>query len=238
MTIILLLIAHFLADFTFQSSKMAEQKKVQLKSLAAHTAMYGVCMAAALALSADIRYIWWPLLTLTAAHFAVDFVRIRLEKKADKWVGLLLFFCDQTVHIACLFLVCYGFSLPGSPGLLDTLGVRMYGSIFGDVLLYVIVLWPTAVMIKKVLCYFSEGEIALPRAGYLIGMLERCIVVTLILLGQYGAIGFVVAAKSLARFEQFKQPDFAEKYLIGTLLSTGVALMGGLVIPQFASFVI
>ena len=41
----------------------------------------------------------------------------------------------------------------------------------------------------------------------------------MILAGQLGAVGFVVAAKSLARFKQLEDKDFAENYLVGTMLS-------------------
>jgi hypothetical protein len=43
--------------------------------------------------------------------------------------------------------------------------------------------------------------------------------------GQVGAIGFVIAAKSLARFKQLEDKDFAERYLLGTLLSVLIALV-------------
>lgn len=62
-------------------------------------------------------------------------------------------------------------------------------------------------------------------SGYLIGVLERVIVLTLGLNGQMGAIGFVLTAKSLARFKQLEVKGFAEKYLVGTLLSMGIALL-------------
>ncbi len=38
--------------------------------------------------------------------------------------------------------------------------------------------------------------------------------------GQFAAIGFVLTAKSVARYEKLKEQDFAEYYLLGTLLST------------------
>lgn len=39
--------------------------------------------------------------------------------------------------------------------------------------------------------------------------------------GQYAAIGFVLAAKSVARYDRIsKDQVFAEYYLLGTLLST------------------
>ena len=43
------------------------------------------------------------------------------------------------------------------------------------------------------------------------------------------AIGFVVAAKTLARFRLLDDRDFAEYYLLGTLGSVAVAIVTGLV---------
>ena len=56
-------------------------------------------------------------------------------------------------------------------------------------------------------------------------MLEREIILMLGLMGQFGAIGFVLTAKSLARFKQLENKSFAEKYLVGTLLSGGIAIV-------------
>jgi hypothetical protein len=62
------------------------------------------------------------------------------------------------------------------------------------------------------------------RIGEAIGVLERLLVVTFVLTGQLAAIGFVVAAKTLARFKQLDDRAFAEYYLLGTLASVSVAL--------------
>jgi len=43
-------------------------------------------------------------------------------------------------------------------------------------------------------------------------------------------VGLVIAAKSLARFEDLKRRHFAEYYLIGTLASLLLACLGGLAI--------
>lgn len=55
--------------------------------------------------------------------------------------------------------------------------------------------------------------------GRIIGVLERALAVTLLLLGQFGALGLIVAAKALARFRGLDDRDFAEYFLIGTLAS-------------------
>ncbi|HEY6056721.1 MAG TPA: hypothetical protein VIV06_01755, partial [Candidatus Limnocylindrales bacterium] len=67
------------------------------------------------------------------------------------------------------------------------------------------------------------------QVGAAVGVLERLIVVALVLTGASAAIGFVIAAKTLARFKQLDDRDFAEYYLLGTLASVTVALVSGLV---------
>jgi len=43
----------------------------------------------------------------------------------------------------------------------------------------------------------------------------------------WGALGFVIAAQSIARFKELDEKGFADYYLIGTLASVLVALIGG-----------
>ena len=81
----------------------------------------------------------------------------------------------------------------------------------------------------------AVGAVEVTR-GRAIGVLERAIALTLVLLGQYGALGLVVAAKSLARFKALEDRDFAEYFLIGTLASLLIALLGGLAIRAVMRF--
>lgn len=78
------------------------------------------------------------------------------------------------------------------------------------------------------------GFAAEKRAGFrnsrrlLIGPLERALLCGFILQGQYGAIGFILAANAFARSKALDDRAFAEYVLIGTLLSGGLALCIGL----------
>ena len=77
---------------------------------------------------------------------------------------------------------------------------------------------------------FSSGSTPGPeRVGATIGVLERLVVCVLVLAGQSAAIGFVIAAKTLARFRQLDDRHFAEYYLVGTLASVTLALATSLV---------
>lgn len=66
------------------------------------------------------------------------------------------------------------------------------------------------------------------HSGELIGWLERGLIVIFVVLSQYEAIGFLIAAKSILRFgETSKGNEKSEYVLTGTLLSLTVALCPG-----------
>ncbi|MBU0520147.1 hypothetical protein KJ564_14565 [bacterium] len=76
--------------------------------------------------------------------------------------------------------------------------------------------------------YRSDADSGLAGAGTQIGILERIMALTFVLLGEYNAIVLIFTAKSIARFEELKDRQFAEYYLIGTLASILFALLTGL----------
>lgn len=63
------------------------------------------------------------------------------------------------------------------------------------------------------------------RTGRVIGLLERIFVFFFILLNQYTAIGFIIAAKGIVRYPDFGKKSFNEYILIGTLLSVLFAML-------------
>jgi len=72
----------------------------------------------------------------------------------------------------------------------------------------------------------TAGAIDIAR-GRTIGALERALAFTMILLGQYSAVGWIIAAKSLARFKALEDREFAEYFLIGTLASFLLTVLAG-----------
>jgi hypothetical protein len=63
--------------------------------------------------------------------------------------------------------------------------------------------------------------------GRVIGLIERALIFFFVVNGQFGAIGFVLAAKAFTRFKDLDERDFAEYVLIGTLLSSSIAMAIG-----------
>jgi hypothetical protein len=78
-----------------------------------------------------------------------------------------------------------------------------------------------------------SGGVDPERMGATIGVLERLLVVVLLPGGGATAVGFVVAAKTLARFKELNKKRFAERYLLGTMASVTVALLSSLAAQWF-----
>ena len=76
----------------------------------------------------------------------------------------------------------------------------------------------------------GESQEQLRNAGMYIGWLERFLILTALLLHSPATAGLVLTAKAIARYPQFKHARFAEYFLIGTLLSLSVAMIGGLIL--------
>jgi hypothetical protein len=68
--------------------------------------------------------------------------------------------------------------------------------------------------------------------GRIIGLLERVLIYAFVLSGQFGAIGFTLAAKAFTRFKELENRGFAEYVLIGTLLSSSIAMAAGVWIKR------
>ena len=76
---------------------------------------------------------------------------------------------------------------------------------------------------------FSKHDLS---RGKLIGYIERLLVLMLTFYGSYPAIGFIVAAKSIARFKQMDDRDWAEYFLLGTLTSMLLGIGLGIVLRE------
>jgi hypothetical protein len=72
----------------------------------------------------------------------------------------------------------------------------------------------------------SGSKTGADGVGFVIGKCENLIIFSLISLGQYEALGLVLAAKSIARMQDMKtNPSY---YLAGTLLNFVCSMLGGI----------
>ena len=104
------------------------------------------------------------------------------------------------------------------------------------ILAYLIVIYPVGFIIGKATQKWQE-ELAkedalnsLKKAGRTIGVFERVLILTLILTDNFGAIGFLIGAKSILRFSDSKAGNArkqTEYVLIGTLMSFALSIIVG-----------
>ena len=233
MIVYILIIAHLLADFTFQSTRLAKNKAKQFKYLVIHSLIYAIVLAVPMFLFVGLKRGIFLYLCIVVSHFFIDTIRQWIEKKVlGRGFRFFLFIFDQILHILIIIFVTHLLKLD-----MKTNAIFAYCQtwIYFEVLiLYALtftIIWePTAVFVKKLFMYIldehgDKEEEEDPKIGRMIGKLERLIISILILCNQIGAIGFVLTAKSIARYKQLEDKAFAEKYLVGTLASTVISFV-------------
>jgi len=232
MIIAILISIHLLADFLFQTSAYSEKKRKILKSLLLHCFIYFIVFEIVLLAILQFKKAFLLGVIISVLHFLINFTKNKLEKSfPQRRLQIWIFSINQLIHFALLIGMNYIFNLENS---VSNLYINLQGyEYFKTFILYItvfsIVLDPASVLIRKL--FISISPKTYPKAyseelkaGNIIGKLERTIIAILLLNNQFGLIGFVLTAKSIARFKQMEDKDFAEKYLIGTLTSFLIVL--------------
>lgn len=217
-----LLLAHVLADFVLQGRAMAEAKARRAPlPLLLHTAV--VAATATLALAPARPEDAWPLLALAGVHLVID-----LAKSLAPPDRLAPFLWDQAAHLVSLAALAWW--LPGlfAAGLWAGLADWLPGAM--ALLAGPLIATRAGGFAVGLLMRPWADNAALPsglaNGGMLIGVLERGLIFLFILTGQPAAIGFLIAAKSVLRFDAAKTEQAAGEYvIIGTLASFGWALL-------------
>ncbi|AMJ41247.1 DUF3307 domain-containing protein [Anaerotignum propionicum] len=241
MIIYILIIAHFLADFTLQTTKLAQRKLDNFKYLIYHAIIYAVIFLITMFPLVKFQKAILPYIIITCSHFFIDWIRTLVDKKfSRRSIIFASFIVDQILHVLILMVLYYAYDLGvETTSLYDYIQQWQYSYRLVIYCLTFVILWdPTAVFIKKLFLYIVDGDSSDqeendPQVGRIIGKVERIIISILILCNQFGAIGFVLTAKSIARYKQLEDKNFAEKYLVGTLTSVAIAFIITLVLKEY-----
>ncbi|ALF25501.1 DUF3307 domain-containing protein [Fusobacterium nucleatum] len=238
MIVAILISVHLLADFLFQTSAYSEKKRKMLKSLLLHCFIYFIVFEIIFFILFQCEKAFILGLIISVLHFLINYTVNKLEKYFPKRRLQLLFFSlNQLIHIVMIVGMYYILNLENLTNNLYT-KLQTYED-FKIIVLYTfvfsIILDPASVFIRKLFTSISpktypKTNLEELKAGNIIGKLERIIIAILLLNNQFGIMGFVLTAKSIARFKQMENKDFAEKYLIGTLTSFLIALISVLIL--------
>ncbi len=257
-----LLVAHVLGDFYFQSSKMCNDKVIYSYKGAAlyiHALIIGILSWAAV----WEGNAWWLALGVMTGHFVTDYLKSRLQLRCrvytiqgsgtnarmvdgnNKRYDIRFFLLDQIVHVGVIVLLAYVwfYECKGNwrqfgwvDSLVETHPMRLKMAI---ALLLALKPANTVILLIMGACKVnvvtnSGGDHGNFHSGSLIGWMERGLILIFVVLAQYEAIGFLIAAKSILRFnETTSENEKSEYVLTGTLLSLAIALLLGLAVLRF-----
>jgi len=230
MIFIQLILAHLLGDFILQpNSWVADKENRKLKSsyLYFHVLIHTILSFIFLW---DLK-LWWVAVLVGISHFIIDACKLSFQKIQTKkrW-----FFIDQALHVAVIGGISFYFSEFNFEFLKDQDFLKM-------IMAALFLTSPASIFIKLLLSSWTpvtgeENSVqsdSLSSAGKYIGILERLLVFTFIVVNHWEGVGFMIAAKSVFRFSdlaQAKQRKLTEYVLIGTLLSFGIAVLAGILI--------
>ncbi|MBA4375285.1 MAG: hypothetical protein C0401_03815 [Anaerolinea sp.] len=228
---ITLLLAHLISDFLLQTSILIKNKK-KLPWMIFHSLIHGIAAYALLASWTE----WRAPAIIALSHFLIDLVKTRLKRD-----NLAAFLLDQGLHLMVIILLIVVFLFPESitPYWFTILPASALSVAL--VLTALLLLIPTGgIMIGYFVMPFQkqisehykkikkEPVEGLKDGGKVIGWLERALIFLFVLGGQFAGIGFLVAAKTVFRFGEFKESENrkeAEYIIIGTFASFFYAIL-------------
>jgi hypothetical protein len=239
-----LYLAHLLTDFVFQTARMMRLKRGGKSSgYVLHGAVH---YAAAIVLVAffvpgtlfSVRF-QFGIVLLTVVHLAIDWCKITLGARHAAADGALAFSIDQIAHAVTVFLTAWWMvRTPAASEMVRVLGILRHpdNKILLLMVVYVAVIFGAGYLIRFLTkplvrdLKLSESHAQLGNAGMFIGWLERFLILSALFEHSPATAGLILAAKSIARYPEFKKEQFAEYFLIGTLLSISAAVVGGVIL--------
>lgn len=223
--IISLLLAHFIADFVFQTDKDVKLKNTVsgfLRHISITTILSYLCVG--------VLGLWELILYVFITHGIIDLIK-RIIIKDEETVKIFL--ADQLAHIAVIFIAAQIFSSYQG----KSIWLNYFGLYYAQISIFII----ASILIVKagsifiglfVRPYFNElegkEERGLKYGGKIIGCLERTLIFVFIFMDYLGGVGFLIAAKSIFRFGELinsKNRKEAEYIIIGTFASFAYAII-------------
>lgn len=219
-----LLMAHMISDYFLQfNSWTLDKSQKRIKSLKLYFHILVTFLAAWL-FSGHLG----AALFIAVTHYIIDLGKLYL-----KYNRFVLFIADQALHTIILVLT-WLWLINGWNWLSDSLLILSQNPNFWVILFsYLVITFPLSIIIDIFIHRWrsqlaEEKQASLFQAGHWIGVLERILVLTFILMGQFSAMGFLIATKAILRFKdtEIKQMEYV---LIGTLMSLTPTILLGIV---------
>ncbi|MBQ3945795.1 MAG: DUF3307 domain-containing protein [Alphaproteobacteria bacterium] len=232
-----LLLSHIISDFYCQTDESCKKKR---EWHCCEWIIHGGCVLGLSFLAILAPHHWVgalvTALVVMAIHLLIDVIKVKYEisRQGEKRDSIWPFVIDQVLHLIVIFVTtvilfnvlqdyhCW-------MEIIDT-GILLI------ILVFLAVAKPANTFIRiclksaKINIGDEPANDDTFHSGRIIGTCERFLIVLFVILTQYEAIGFLVAAKSILRFSSAQENNKSEYVVAGTLLSIAIALVLGLIV--------
>ncbi|MGM0411473.1 MAG: DUF3307 domain-containing protein [Bacillota bacterium] len=234
------ILLHILGDYYFQNEKLATDKKQKYKKVILHGLIYFIQAFIISVILLDIDSIYYVII-FSFIHLLIDsgkylinkIILVSKEKGYSidlKAAEIKLYITDQLFHIVSIYMfnlyLANNLNVIKKPMFLKYMASDFdLVSIFCFIIMILLILKPVNITFRIFFSHIKpniqkESNEKEYKVGSLIGSIERIIISILLLINQYTAIGFILTAKSITRYDKIsKDQEFAEYYLLGTLFS-------------------
>jgi hypothetical protein len=220
-----LLFAHLLTDFVLQKRTWVKEKSDK-HFLSPFLYLHTFITAIIALLLIGFEY-WYIGIIIFITHTIID------GWKSYKPDTIVYFFTDQILHIVVIFICWYlvFYNRSDLKEYIEKVGDNYDFWVTASAFLFLS--FPSGIIIGKMTKRWRDALNApgLEKAGQWIGILERTIILIFLLQNQYAAIGLLITAKGLLRFNEKhkdQQEQKTEYILIGSLISVSFSLITGI----------
>ncbi|MBM7071911.1 DUF3307 domain-containing protein [Shewanella sp. 202IG2-18] len=234
MELLLALIAiHTVCDFYLQPDSWVEDRfknKVHSSALLKHITVHFIAFLVFLSvLDFTLKQVISVTVFMAISHYLIDIWKSYQPRNN------LFFIIDQSLHFIVI-LFCWLLLKPENlQAIFETLDKLYSFKNISILLAYLLACKPISILMSLGLQKYSaqvDNHLhGLQTAGKWIGYIERCLIITFILINQFTAIGFLLAAKTIFRLgdlSKSKDMKLTEYMMIGTLFSFSAAIALGL----------
>lgn len=223
-----ILLSHLVTDFILQPRKWVTSRK-EYHFSSGYLYLHGFITALVALMLIGWQY--WPVaIILLVSHTIID------GWKSYQKENFIYFLIDQCLHLLVIA-GCWYFIFFKPADLITYRETLNNNADFWIITTaFIFLSFPSGILIgqltKKWRDQLPDSE-GLASAGKWIGIIERIIILIFILLNQYEAIGLLIAAKGIVRFNENNRPEIKTEYLlIGTLISIALALITGIAVTS------
>jgi hypothetical protein len=226
-------LAHLVSDYILQWNALALWKSKALKGVVVHGL---IVWAATWLITAFFDPAWWPwALFIGVTHTLVDALPLWLGKYVTPFQRFAL---DQAVHFSLMLLALGASGYLGDVHVADVLTAGLQNYRFLTFALgYAFISMPAWVLVE----FLAYGTVRGPApdfgptANKFVGILERSLITTFVVLGQFTLVPLVALPRLVfqGRLVMGAQPQRAMPYVAELLASVALAVAIGLWLRRF-----